>query len=324
MMRPPQVVALGGGHGLAASLSALRHVTTDLTAVVTVADNGGSSGRLRKEFGALPPGDLRMALAALCRDDEWGQTWARVLQHRFQSEGVMHGHAVGNLLIVALWELLGADLAGNAGLVSGLDWVGQLLGAEGRVLPMATIPLDIRAQVLGARASAPDEISTVRGQVQVATTPGTVVSVALEPASPEACPEAVAAILAADWVVMGPGSWYSSVIPHLLVPELRQALQDTDAKVLVTLNLVAQKGETEGLTPEDLLDRLGRHAPGLELDLVLADASTVPDHDALASAAASYGAGLVVADVLLEGAIGQHDPEKLRLAYAQIIANDIR
>jgi uncharacterized cofD-like protein len=134
----------------------------------------------------------------------------------------------------------------------------------------------------------------------------------------------VAAIRAADWVVMGPGSWYSSVIPHLLVPGLREALQDTDARLLVTLNLVAQQGETEGLTPEDLLDRLSRHAPGLELDVVLADGSTVPDRDALARAAASYGAGLVVADLLRAGAVGQHDPEKLRLAYAQIIANDIR
>ncbi len=246
----PSVVALGGGHGLAASLSALRHVTTELTAVVTVADNGGSSGRLRQEFGALPPGDLRMALAALCRDDEWGQTWAHVLQHRFESDGPMHGHAVGNLLIVALWELLGdAPRESGDGLVSGLDWVGRLLGAEGRVLPMATTPLDISAVVRGTRADAPDELTTVRGQVEVATTPGSVVSVSLEPDTPDACPEAVAAIRAADWVVMGPGSWYSSVIPHLLVPGLRQAIEETDARVLVTLNLVAQQGETEGLTP---------------------------------------------------------------------------
>ena len=126
----PSVVALGGGHGLAASLMALRGVTTDLTAVVTVADNGGSSGRLRDEFGVLPPGDLRMALAALCGDDRWGQTWARVLQHRFASEGEMHGHSMGNLLIVTLWDLLHDH-------VDGLDWVGGLLGARGRVLPMA-------------------------------------------------------------------------------------------------------------------------------------------------------------------------------------------
>ena len=320
----PSVVALGGGHGLAASLSALRHVTTELTAVVTVADNGGSSGRLRQEFGALPPGDLRMALAALCRDDEWGQTWAHVLQHRFESDGPMHGHAVGNLLIVALWELLGdAPRESGDGLVSGLDWVGRLLGAEGRVLPMATTPLDISAVVRGTRADAPDELTTVRGQVEVATTPGSVVSVSLEPDTPDACPEAVAAIRAADWVVMGPGSWYSSVIPHLLVPGLRQAIEETDARVLVTLNLVAQQGETEGLTPADLLERLGRHAPGLDLDVVLADVNTVgetaADVEALERVAASYGAGLVVADVARADAIGQHDHEKLRGAYAQIM-----
>ena len=138
----PSVVALGGGHGLAASLTALRSVTTDLTAVVTVADNGGSSGRLRDEFGVLPPGDLRMALAALCGDDRWGQTWARVLQHRFASEGEMHGHSMGNLLIVTLWELLHDH-------VDGLDWVAGLLGARGRVLPMALTPLDITAEVRG-------------------------------------------------------------------------------------------------------------------------------------------------------------------------------
>ena len=116
MTRAPRVVALGGGHGLAASLSALRHVTDHLTAVVTVADNGGSSGRLRRELGVLPPGDLRMALAALCRDDEWGRTWADVLQHRFNSDGELHDHSVGNLLIVALWELLG-DIRAGADLV---------------------------------------------------------------------------------------------------------------------------------------------------------------------------------------------------------------
>ena len=129
-----RVVALGGGHGLAASTwPRCGTSSTDLTAVVTVADNGGSSGRLRREFGVLPPGDLRQALAALCGDDDWGRTWARVLQHRFASSGEMDNHAVGNLLIVALWELLGDH-------VDGLDWVGRLLGAQGRVLPMAVDP----------------------------------------------------------------------------------------------------------------------------------------------------------------------------------------
>ena len=307
----PAVVALGGGHGLAASLAALRRLTSDLTAVVTVADNGGSSGRLREEFGVLPPGDLRMALAALCGDDRWGQTWARVLQHRFDSEGEMDGHAVGNLLIVGLWQLLGDH-------VVGLDWVGSLLGAPGRVLPMAVTPIDITAVVRGAQPGAPGGLSTVRGQVAVATTPGEVVEVSLEPADPKACPEAIRAIGEADWVVLGPGSWYSSVIPHLLVPDLRAALAGTPGKVVVTLNLEAQAGETDGWTPEDHLAVLRRTAPDLHVHTVLADPGSVPDADALESAASDLGARLVLEDVALQGVQGQHDPEKLGRAYARL------
>lgn len=309
----PAVVALGGGHGLAASLSSLRRITSDLTAVVTVADNGGSSGRLREEFGVLPPGDLRMALAALCGDDRWGQTWARVLQHRFESDGDMDGHAVGNLLIVALWELLGDHVAG-------LDWVGGLLGARGRVLPMAVTPIDILAEVRGASPDAPDDVTTVRGQVEVATTPGEVLRVSLEPADPKACPEALRALADADWVVLGPGSWYSSVIPHLLVPDLRAALVETPGNVVVNLNLEAQQGETEGYTPEDHLAVLHRMAPDLHVHTVLADRGSVPEEEVepLTALATELGARLELADVALEGSPGQHDPEKLARAYARV------
>ena len=179
------MVALGGGHGLHASLTALRLLVDDLTvddltAIVTVADNGGSSGRLRGEFDVLPPGDLRMALAALCGDDAWGDTWARVLQHRFAGDGEMRGHVVGNLLIVGLWELLGDH-------VDALDWVGRLLGAKGRVLPMALTPMDITAEV-AASTDDPEQLTTVRGQVEVATTEGVIVSIDLEPPDPPVSP----------------------------------------------------------------------------------------------------------------------------------------
>lgn len=309
------MVALGGGHGLAASLSALRRLTPKLTAVVTVADNGGSSGRLREEFGVLPPGDLRMALAALCGDDRWGQTWAQVLQHRFDSDGEMDGHAVGNLLIVALWELLDDHVAG-------LDWVGGLLGARGRVLPMAVTPLDIVADVRGADPARPDEMSLVRGQVGVATTSGQVVGVRLEPHDPVACQEAVDAIGEAEWVILGPGSWYSSVIPHVLVPGLREALATTTGQVMVTLNLEAQPGETEGFTPEDHLAVLRRHAPELKIHTVLADSAAVVNESRLRSAASELGARLVLADVAADGAPGQHDPEKLARAYALVLGEN--
>src|SRR5258707_4296866 len=190
----PKVVAVGCGNGRFASVSAVRRVTRQVTGVVAVADDGGSSGRLRRPFGVLPPGDLGMAVAALCGDDAWGTTWSRVVQHRFTGEADLAGHAVGNVLIVALWELLGDT-------VQGLDWVGRLLGAHGRVLPMASVPLDLEAEVEGADPARPYDISTVRGQVACATTTGRVRSMSLVPADPPACPEAAAAVGAADWVV---------------------------------------------------------------------------------------------------------------------------
>lgn len=307
-----KVVALGGGHGLYASLSALRRVVSDLTAVVTVADNGGSSGRLRREFGVLPPGDLRQALAALCGDDEWGRTWARVLQHRFSSDGEMNEHAVGNVLIVALWELLGEH-------VDGLDWVGRLLGAHGRVLPMSVSPIDITATVRGVDPSAPDGLSTVRGQVEVASTTGRVAEVALEPENPPACPEAVEAIAVADWVVLGPGSWFTSVIPHLLVPDLRAALVKSEARKVVTLNLVPQPGETDGFSPENHLEVLAGHAPDLRLDVVLADRRAVVDLGLLTATARNLGAELVVADIAADDGSPRHDSQKLAVAYARLM-----
>ena len=309
------VVALGGGHGLSASQTALRRVVEDLTAVVTVADNGGSSGRLRREFGVLPPGDLRQALAALCGDDDWGRTWASVLQHRFASEGEMDNHAVGNLLIVTLWELLGDH-------VRGLDWVGRLLGAQGRVLPMAVTPLDITATVRGVHPDAPDELSTVHGQVEVASTSGQVTSVHLEPEDPPACREALAAVGAADWVVLGPGSWFTSVLPHLLVPELRRSLVATPARRAVVLNLATQPGETDGFSPAQHLEVLVAHAPDLRLDAVLADRAAVADLGTaqLERAAAATGARLVVRDLALGDGTPRHDPVLLAGAFAELMA----
>ena len=310
-LRDLAVVALGGGHGLHASLSALRQVVADPTAVVTVADNGGSSGRLRGEFGVLPPGDLRMALAALCGDDEWGRTWEQVVQHRFAGQGEMRGHVVGNLLIVSLWELLGDH-------VQALDWMGRLLGAQGRVLPMALTPLDICAEVRGLDADDATRTATVRGQVEVATADGEIVSVRLEPADPRACPEAVVAVQEAEWVVLGPGSWFTSVIPHLMVPDLRRALGATDGKVVVVLNLEGQAGETGGFGPEDHLAALVEHAPDLKVHTVLVDQRSVHDRDGLEQAVASYGAHLVVGDVARDDGSPRHDHAKLARAYERI------
>ena len=308
----PKVVALGGGHGLAASLQALTRVTDDLTAVVTVADDGGSSGRLRDELGALPPGDLRMALAALVGDDERSRTWGRLLQHRFQGTGALAGHAVGNLILTGLCEM-------TSGVVESLDLVGLLVGARGRVLPASTVPLQIVAQVVGLNPSDPWLVSEVVGQVAVATTPGSVCALRLEPENPPACAEAVAAVLAADFVVLGPGSWFTSVLTHLLVPDIREALTKTAAQKVLALNLAPQAGETDGFSPENHIEVLATHAPELVLDVVLADRDAVLDSRGLMSAVESAGGRLVLAPVALGDGTPRHDPERLAAAFASIM-----
>jgi uncharacterized cofD-like protein len=311
-----KVVALGGGHGLAASLQALTRITPDLTAIVTVADDGGSSGRLRDELQAVPPGDLRMALAALAGEDEWSRTWERLLQHRFPGDGPLGGHAVGNLVLTALAE--------QSSLVEALDLVARLIGARGRVLPASTTPLEIVAEVVGLNPSDPGEISQVVGQVAVATTPGSVCAVRLLPEDPPACAEAVQAVLDADFVVLGPGSWFTSVLTHLLVPELRDALAKTGATRVVALNLAPQAGETDGFSPEAHLEVLAAHAPELALDVVLADETAVLDSrggmsSALNEMVESTGGRLVLAPVSLGDGTPRHDPQRLAEAYAQIM-----
>lgn len=307
-----RAVALGGGHGLAASLAALVRVTERLTAVVTVADDGGSSGRLRSELGILPPGDLRMALAAVAGDEPVERDLARLLQHRFDGNGPLNGHAVGNLLLAGLDDVLG-------GPVAALDLVGRLVGARARVLPAATVPLDIEATVVGADPAAPDGASVVRGQVAVATAEGRVAGVRLLPESPPACPEAVAAVAEADWVVLGPGSWFTSVLPHLMVPGLAAALTASRARVLVTLNLEPQAGETAGFSPETHLQVLAEHAPGLGVDVVVADSDAVGDPRGLMAATSASGTRLVLRPVAEDGGAPRHDPERLAAVYAEVM-----
>ena len=306
------MVALGGGHGLAASLQALRQVTPHLTAVVTVADDGGSSGRLREELGVLPPGDLRMALAALAGSDDWGRTWEALLQHRFAGAGPLAGHAVGNLLL--------AGLHGSTGdAVRALDLTAQLVGAVGRVLPMSCVPLEIVAEVIGADPHNPMGYCEVVGQVAVATTSGSVAAVSLRPVDPPACAESVEAVRRADWVVLGPGSWFTSVLPHLLVPDLRAALVETSARTLVCLNLAEQAGETAGFSPEAHLEVLAAHAPELTLDVVLADQHAVADPHGLMAVVRAAGARLVLAPVAHGDGTPRHHPDRLAEAFALVL-----
>ncbi|MFV2101191.1 gluconeogenesis factor YvcK family protein [Micromonospora sp. LOL_024] len=318
-----RVVAFGGGHGLSASLRALRRcapeLDLDITAVVTVGDDGGSSGRLRAERGGLPPGDLRQALVALAGDHPATRRSAGLFQHRFgevttvRGDGLA-GHAVGNLVLCGLMELLGDPVAA-------LEHAGAMLGSVGRVLPMSRQPVDIEAQVRGADPGRPDEVCAVRGQHQVAVTTGRVESLRLSPQAPAACAEAVAAIGAADWLIFGPGSWYTSVLPHLLVPQLAAAILVSPARRLVTLNLAAEK-ETLGLSVADHLAALRWYLPELTADFVLADAKAVGDPEPVSGAAESLGARLVLAPVAVDDGTPRHDPAALGAALVPVLGAD--
>lgn len=310
-MTLPAVVAFGGGHGLSATLKALKRLTDRVTAVVTVADDGGSSGRLRREFDCLPPGDLRMALAALCGDDSDGRLWASVLQTRFDGSGSLGGHAIGNLLITALWQR-------DPDPVVGLDQVGRLLNAQGRVLPMASIPLRIVADVGGLAPGQPQAVTTLEGQARIALTHGDVLQVRLEPPDAPACPETVAAIARADYLVFGPGSWFTSVVPHLLVPELRQAILTSQAKKICVMNLL-DAAETAGFTPSRHLEVLMDHCPQLRLDTVIADPRFARGDPQLATLVASLDADLVVTEVGLRDGSARHDPFLLAAAFANVM-----
>jgi uncharacterized cofD-like protein len=349
--RPIKVVAFGGGHGLSASLRGLRRcapaLTLDITAVVTVADDGGSSGRLRAERDALPPGDLRQAIAALAADDPLDQRTAAVMQYRFspvskpdrrttqpggtaagvdgsvagpkqndkrQAEGTydpLAGHAVGNLLLLGLMEMLGDPVAA-------IDHAAAMVGAHGRVLPMARHAVGIEADVRGGDPSRPDEVVTVRGQHAVAVTPGHVEALRLTPVSPPVCRQALAAIADADWLIFGPGSWYTSVLPHLMVPELAAAIVASKARRLVTLNLAADN-ETLGLSVADHLAALHWYLPRLHVDAVLADAKWVGEPEPVHRAAEALGARLVLAPLAVADGSPRHDPESLGVALVPVL-----
>ena len=314
-----RVVAFGGGHGLSASLRALADVEgLDITAVVTVGDDGGSSGRLRADRGTLPPGDLRQALAALAGRGAEAGTVASLFQHRFAggapitTPDTIAGHAVGNLVLCGLFEMFGDP-------VVALDHAAAMVAAQGRVLPMSPTPVGIEADVRGSVPGQSDEVRTVIGQHSVAIAEGQLEAVRLSPIDPPACAEAVAAVDRADWLIFGPGSWYTSVIPHLLVPDLAKAILASPAKRLVILNLALEK-ETKGLSLSDHLNALTRYLPGLRADVVLADEKAVGDPEPVQRAAHALGARLMLAPIARNDGTSRHDSMALTSALAPLLA----
>ena len=277
-------------------------------ALFTVADDGGSSGRLRSELDVVPPGDLRMALAALASDSPHGRLWATIIQHRFGGSGALAGHPIGNLMLAGLNEVL-------ADPVAALDELGRILGVKGRVLPMCPVGLGIEADVVGLESD-PRVSRSIRGQVAIATTVGKVRRVRLLPADPPATHQAIDAIMNADLIVLGPGSWFTSVIPHVLVPQLLTALQTTTARRALVLNLVAEPGETAGFSVERHIHVLAQHAPGFTVDDIVVDSARVPsdrEREQLRRTAAILDAHVQFADVSRPGT-PLHDPARLAAA----------
>jgi uncharacterized cofD-like protein len=283
------VVALGGGHGLAATLAAARLYADDVSAVVSVADDGGSSGRLRDAFGIPPPGDLRKCLVALARPDS---LWTAAFEHRFAA-GELEGHAFGNLVIAGL-----ADATGDFALA--VAEAGRLVGAVGRVLPATSEPVVLKA-VTG------DGVGSVSGQVAIAKA-GRIAGVSLVPAD-AAPPPAVLEVLAqADQVVVGPGSLFTSVLAVVAVPAIRDALAATPGRKVYVCNLREQPPETSGYDVAAHVDALGAH--GLEIDVVLHHRGALP--------VGRTGVPCVERAVAREGT-AVHDPELLAAALRELV-----
>ncbi len=262
--RGPRIVALGGGHGLATLLRGLKEYSYNITAIVTVADDGGSSGRLRRGLGILPPGDIRNCLAALS-DNEALLT--QLFQYRFpDGEGCLDGHSFGNLFITALAEITGSFE--NAVFESG-----RVLAVRGRVLPSTLVDVKLMADV-----SLPHLVNEVRvhGESQIPKYNGQVRRLWLEPSNPPAFPQAIQAILAAELIVIGPGSLYTSILPNLLVPELCEAIRASRALKIYVCNLASERGETGSYTAGDHIRAIEEHVHGRLFDIAIVNTNFEP------------------------------------------------
>lgn len=329
--RGPQIVAIGGGTGMPSLLRGLREYTSNITAIVTVADDGGSSGRLRKELGVLPPGDFRNNIAALSRDET---LMTQLMQYRFggrarlsadpATQGELQGHAFGNLLLVALTGITGSfDEA--------LLAAGRVLAIRGKVLPSTlenlTLAADVEIEGGGTKR--------VVGESVIPKAGGRIKRIHIEPANVPAYPPAVQAILQADMVVIGPGSLYTSILPNLLVSDIARALQETKAYRVYVCNLATQAGETDNYSVADHVSVINKHVPGGKvnrhgwIDAVLANdnLSVSPDigggNTIFVEPTAPVGERLVTTDLIDEERPWRHDSRKLAQAIVDLFGSGI-
>jgi uncharacterized cofD-like protein len=252
----PRIVVIGGGTGLAALLRGLKEYSRNLTAVVAVADDGGSSGEIRKTLGILPPGDIRNCLAALSDDEE---LLTQLFQYRFASSVGLNGHSLGNLLISALTEITGS-------FEEAVAETARVLAVKGQVLPSTLHNVNLVADV-----QLPDKKVEVeiKGESQIAKLGGKILRVWLDPGNPAAFPPTVQAILSADLIIVGPGSLYTSIIANLLVPDLVDAINASKAYKFYVCNVATEQGETDDYSCEEHVQSIEKHARSTLFDLVL-------------------------------------------------------
>lgn len=293
----PAVVAIGGGHGQAAALEAIQTYAGSISALVTVADDGGSSGRLTP-LGIPPPGDVRRCLLALTPDPS---LWSELFAHRFES-GDVSDHSLGNLILAALTDLYG-DFSGA------VDTARRMLGALGDVIPVADHPVTLAAEIEGR---------TITGQAAISASTGRVSGMRIDPADTMASRRALTAVAGADQIVIGPGSLYTSVISALMVQMLAPAVMNAHAQRIFVLNLVTQEGETLGMSGADHIAALTEHVGVRGPGIVVAHGGPLdvpPGHQAVTVTeedVAAYGWDLMVSDVADERSEWpQHDPLKL-------------
>ena len=319
------IVALGGGTGLPVLLQGLkasmaagaigeRGGRERITAIVTVADDGGSSGRLRRAYGMLPPGDIRNCLLALSPDEG---TLAALFSYRFNGRGEVAGHSLGNLILAALGQMEGQ-------FERAVERAGDILGVSGRVLPATRGAVRLVAEF--------EDGTRIEGESQIAAARRRIRRVQLAPQAP-ALPQALEAIARADCIVIGPGSLYTSLIPVLLVGGLEGAIARSGARVVLVMNLMTEVGETDGLTARDHLLALQAHAPRVRVDDVVLNGRPIPERLLRRYAAEgafplaaepdglrALGCHVWVGDVLAEGGKVRHDPRKLAQAVLDAAA----
>lgn len=317
LLKGPKVVALGGGTGLPATLRGLKEYTAHITAIVTVADDGGSSGRLRDEFGILPPGDIRNCLVALADTEPLME---KLFQYRFQYGEGLEGHSFGNLFLLAMSQVTG-DFETAIRESSGV------LAVRGRVLPSTLDSVVLKAELQGG--------AVVTGESRIGRSPISIRRVFLEPENCRPVAEAVQALLEADVVVLGPGSLYTSIIPNLLIPGIADALRRTRALKVYVCNIMSQPGETDGYTASQHVKAIIDHAGFGVVDYMLVNGAPIPEallmkYDAQGAAPIAVdlpeiqrlGVALRRADLLdASGGFVRHDPHKLAKVVGRLVVD---